>query len=57
MYRTAYQSGPSLDVFGPTGTKPCRLWNVSGNVSRSYDKQANGLAVSEIRSSMTRNPC
>jgi len=45
MYRTAYQSGPSLDVFGPTGTKPCRLWNVSGNVSRSYDKQANGLAV------------
>ena len=45
MYRTAYQSGPSMDIFGPTGTKPCRLWNVNGNVSRSYDKQANGLAV------------
>ncbi|GMH63408.1 hypothetical protein TrLO_g2179 [Triparma laevis f. longispina] len=45
MFKNAYQTGPSVPIFAPTGTKPCKQWTVAGNVSRSYDKASNGLAI------------
>ena len=45
MCRQAYQKGPTVDVFGPTGTKPCKLWQLKGQVSRNYDKSSCGLAI------------
>jgi len=45
MYKHSYQSGPSMPIFHPTGTKPCRMWSLSGPVSRAYDKPSQGLAI------------
>ena len=45
MYLQAYQSGPSVDIFGPTGTKPCKAWSLRGQVSREYNKASCGLAI------------
>ena len=34
-----------MPIFQPTGTKPCKLWSLSGPVSRAYDKASQGLAI------------
>ena len=45
MYKTSYQSGPSVSVFTPQGTKPCSLWKLTGSVARSYKRDILGHAV------------
>jgi hypothetical protein len=54
MYKQAYQTGPSVSVFSPTGTKPCALWKLSGSVSRSYTKSCLGHAINLGGTSVTR---
>ena len=45
MYRNAFQKGPSVDVFSPTGTKPCKHWKLQGQISRQFDRDIIGLGI------------
>jgi len=45
MFKTAYQTGPSVPIFVPTGSKPCASWKLSGAISRSYQRSVLGHAI------------
>jgi len=41
-FETVYQGGPSVDVFGTSGSNPIAQWKVSGGVHKVYDKSVRG---------------
>lgn len=42
LFDNVYQGGPSVEVFGTSGSNPIENWKVSGAVHKVYDKQVRG---------------
>jgi hypothetical protein len=46
LFESVYQGGPSVEVFGTSGSNPLEKWKVSGAVRKVYDKQVRGFILS-----------
>jgi len=42
LFDKAFQGGPSVEVFGTSGSNPLEKWKVSGTVHKLYDKTTRG---------------